>query len=223
MKLKFFIPLVLMLSLHVRLIGQTEVTALPKVPFQKAIGVNISGLFNKIARIESDSSFANPYLFTASLRRNQRGYSIALGGAYSQLLDQQAGFADFRKITNANLSSRISMDFYPNFGQKWTSIFSIDGIFGLNSFRDFNETGIDLVDVQNATTTFGLGPRMQLQYSLTKHLSLGMETFVHLRYQIVQSYRDFRNFQGLNDQKTSIKSIKTQPILPLALFINLQL
>ncbi len=198
-------------------------TSIARVPTEKGLSVNLSKLFQKLARFEPDSALNNPYVFLASLRKKNRGVSVALGGSYGQSLDQEEGFVDFRKITSVDLACRVSFDFYRALGSRWLSVLSLDGVYGLNSFEELNETGIDLVNTSDKTTTYGFGPRVHIRYACTKHLALGMESYVHLRYQSRNASRSFRNFPGLNDNTEQVKFINTQTILPLALFLHLQL
>lgn len=192
-------------------------------PWTTSIGVNISNLFQKVTRFTSDSSLNNPYLFTGSLRKANRGYSLAIGGYYEHALDQEQGFADYRKTTNTDFVTRASYDFYRNFSKQWLAVISLDAVFGLNTNQEVTETGIDLVDFKSTITTYGAGPRLQLQFAATQSLALGMETYLHLRYQTEKSERTFRNFPGLDDKNENIRYINTQTILPLALFVHLKL
>jgi hypothetical protein len=209
--------------LHAQVDSMYTATPIARVPMEKGLGVNLSKLFQKLARFDADSSFNNPYLFVGNLRRKNRGVSVAIGGSYGQSLDQEEGFVDFRKTSDVNLASRVSFDFYRPLGSRWLSVLSIDGIFGLNSRTEVNETGIDLVNTSEKTTTYGIGPRLQIRFACTKHLALGVESYVHLRYQERNSSRTFRNFPGLNDDNDQVKFINTQTVLPLALFVYLQL
>jgi hypothetical protein len=184
------------------------------------VGLQANQLIRQLINFSSTSPVINnPYLLTLSINNPQtgRGSNFGWGYTYNQFND---GDAFTQRKTNINdFFFRIGFEKRRSLGKKWIMTTGVDAILS----REKNTTeiiqgGVSVKTI-NKSNSWGLGPRLTLNYQLTERILFGTEA----TYYFKQTKNTIENRgTGMSTDETSENLKNFQLNVPAVLFLILK-
>ena len=177
------------LSISVISIAQTD-----EKNFKNEIGFNASGFASNYLNFGGGVISNNPYTFTYKRFFNSGAIRTGLSANGSKF-DDNRFVNNGADQTNFVLDSRIGYEWSAKLAEKWSLIYGIDALFGLNNFKrkSFQKLwdGTANVPVTNVSVnnnqTVGIGPIAGIEWAVTKRIALYTEARLYGRYTEIES------------------------------------
>ena len=214
---KVLIVTICMLSLQVNAQPDSSVA---QGGFSHTIGFNTTGLLNQFLD-DTNERFKTPYLITYSLELGRLVMRAGIGPEYSSETIVHDGFTDSEENTVLRIDGRLGAGLVVLNESRWQAVLGLDATGGYFRERNIEDSGFDRITDQEEIETFGGGPFLQLDFHLSKRISLGAESALYWLHKSSTHTQLFENFPDFNTILSKNSGSELEVALPNTLFIRI--
>lgn len=193
----------------------------PTRGIRHAIGLNTAGLLDRVIDDSEEDRFKTPYLIAYSIELGKLAVRAAVGPEYSSETIVHDGFSDSEENTLLRLDGRVGVGLIVLEDHRWQAIAGVDATGGYFRDRQIEDSGFDRITTQVETETFGAGPFIQVDFHVSKRISLGAESAIYWQQQKTTHAQLFENFPDFNNVLSENSGPELEITLPNTIFIRL--
>ena len=181
-------------SLH----AQVEET-LPKEKFSE-FGINATGFVNEFISLNSNDSDIGDYMITYKYHVGKLAFRTGLGGRFSQIDDETEGGGN-RTTKDNKFDMRVGLEMKKRITKRWGFYAGLDLMGGFESSKSTSFT-FEEVKVTRASTNFGGGPLVGVQFFINSHISLATEGSLYFNSSKITEKEEFSSNPQFNNEDT---------------------
>ncbi len=162
------------------LFGQQDELFTKAKTFDHFVGVQVNPLFRQIINFGEIDEVNNPYLLKYTLRHNSSGLTFNAGGGLNITSTEND---DGLKTNNDSYAFRGGVGYQQRFSNRFEAGIGVDFIRGKTSRETFSlqvfdfsqQTDSTISRVRNASSSFGGGIQLNLNYYISERVLIGTE------------------------------------------------
>jgi hypothetical protein len=201
-------------------IGQ-EVAADKQPGLSHTIGFNTTGLLNQLLD-DPEERFRSPYLVTYSMELGKLLLRAGIGPEYSTETTVHEGFTDSEENTVLRMDSRVGAGLIVLNENRWQAAVGADIVGGYFRERSIEDSGFDRITTQTEIEHYGAGPFFQLDFHLSRRVSLGSECALYWTRQSTTHTQLFENFPDFNTILSENTGSELEVTLPNTVFVRVR-